>query len=286
MNTEFLKLLADIDEGIVDVSTIDYITLSNLKSGDLIEGTGISNKAKKLLEPYKVTKAFIMAAGFGSRMKEVTKDIPKPLVKVNGVRLIETLIDAFLEADIRDITIVRGYKKECFDLLLEKYPFLKFVDNDDYDKGNNITSFIRVADDFKNCYLAEADFLVNNAKIIRKYQFDTNYLGFPMKETDDWCFDEVDNHIVNYRKGGKDTYQAIGISYWDEKTASQLVSLEKKEFFDKNNWDIFWEEIPLNIYKDKFKIQIRKINKDDIVEIDSLDELIALDHSYIKYKGE
>ena len=59
---------------------------------------------------YEADKAIILAAGFGSRMVPVTLDTPKPLVKVHGTRIIDTLLDALLEAGIEDITIVRGYK--------------------------------------------------------------------------------------------------------------------------------------------------------------------------------
>ena len=89
---------------------------------------------------YAADKAIILAAGFGSRMVPVTLNTPKPLVKVNGVRIIDTIIDSLLEAGIEDITIIRGYKKECFDVLLGKYPGLKFIDNDLFDKTNSISS--------------------------------------------------------------------------------------------------------------------------------------------------
>ena len=79
---------------------------------------------------YEAKRAIVLAAGFGSRMVPVTLQTPKPLVKVKGTRIIDTLLDSLLEAGIDDITIVRGYKKEAFDELLEKYPFLQFRDND------------------------------------------------------------------------------------------------------------------------------------------------------------
>ena len=48
-------------------------------------------------------------------MMPATADRPKPLVTVNGVRILETLLDALVAVGIRDITVVRGYRKECFD---------------------------------------------------------------------------------------------------------------------------------------------------------------------------
>ena len=98
------------------------------KNGNKIK---VTEEGMEALEPYRVRKAVVMAAGFGSRMMPATSDRPKPLVTVNGIRILDTLLDALVRVGIEDITIVRGYKKERFDELLGKYPFLKLVDNDE-----------------------------------------------------------------------------------------------------------------------------------------------------------
>ena len=59
----------------------------------------------------RVKKAIIMAAGLGNRMKLVTLRTPKPLVKVNGIRMIDTVIQALHENGIYEIYIVVGYLK-------------------------------------------------------------------------------------------------------------------------------------------------------------------------------
>ena len=51
-----------------------------------------------------------------------------------GSAIIDTIIDALVSKGITNIVIVRGYKKEKFDALLEKYPFIKFIDNEEYNK--------------------------------------------------------------------------------------------------------------------------------------------------------
>ena len=61
--------------------------------------------------------AILMAAGLGSRMKPLTDTVAKPLVRVNGVPLIETVIAALEKRGVSDIYVVTGYRAEQFDAL-------------------------------------------------------------------------------------------------------------------------------------------------------------------------
>ena len=62
----------------------------------------------------KIKRAIIMAAGFGNRMQPITLNTPKPLIKVNGKRMIDTIVEALYENGIFEIYVVVGYKKEQF----------------------------------------------------------------------------------------------------------------------------------------------------------------------------
>ena len=63
----------------------------------------------------KVENAIIMAAGLGTRMRPLTNEIPKPLVKVNCKRMIETIIQGLRKNGITDISIVTGYLADKFE---------------------------------------------------------------------------------------------------------------------------------------------------------------------------
>ena len=234
---------------------------------------------------YTAEKAIIRAAGFGSRMAPVTLDRPKPLVRVNGVRIIDTIIDALVEAGIESITIVRGYKKECFEELLEKYPFLSFVDNDLYDKTNSISSARASLDRlYGGCYICEADLLITNPRVISKYHTSSNYLGSYAKETDDWSLQEVNGWAVNYRKGNTRCFNCYGISFWTPEDCDKLRIDIESVWNEDGGKNVFYEFVPLVLRKDKYHVKIHECQPGDVVEIDNYYELVALDPSYIGYQ--
>lgn len=80
-------------------------------------------------------KAIIIAAGLGSRLGTLTKDLPKCLLKVNNKSILEHQLDAYKSNGISNISIVRGYKKEKINK-----PNVKYFQNDDYQNNNILNS--------------------------------------------------------------------------------------------------------------------------------------------------
>lgn len=269
--------LNNVDKLVQDMAERDYINI-------LVDGSiEISENGLKALEPYRVRKAIILAAGFGQRLAPVTLDTPKPLVKIKGVRILDTLLDALYSKGITNITIVRGYKKEQFDQLLLKYPTIHFIDNPEFNLSNNISSAYYALDLIDRSYICEADLYISNPDVINKYEYQSNYLGAKVAETDDWCFKKRNGYATNYKLGGTDCYQAFGISYWDEKDSDKLKADLKRVYLSRGGKENLWETVPLIIAKNNYKLEIRKCHKSDILEIDNFIELIAADSSYSKY---
>ena len=259
--------------------------LRSLSSAELVnqkgDVLGITDAGLAALEPYRVKRAVILAAGFGSRMMPATADRPKPMVTVNGVRIIDTLLDALTAVGITDITLVRGYQKERFDELLPKYPFLKLVDNDIYDSTNNISSAMAVLDRIDACYLCEADLYISNPAVITKYQYTSNILGAYSLETDDWSFRMENGHITQYQKGNTYCYNYYGISYWTPEDSAKLRRDFRQVYEEEpDGKDQFWEFVPLVLRKESYAVEIRQCEKSDIMEIDNYYELAQLDPSY------
>ena len=241
----------------------------------------ITESGLAALSPYRVRRAVILAAGFGSRMMPATADRPKPMVEVNGVRIIDTLLDALVSAGIREITVVGGYRFERLKELLEKYPFLRLIENTDYAATNNISSAILARDTLQGgCYLCEADLYISNPRIITRYQYTSNILGSYSTETDDWCFRMNDGCVSDYRKGNTFCYNYYGISYWTSEDCEKLNRDFSEVYARPDGKGYFWEFVPLVLKKENYQVEIRPCGKRDIVEIDSYGELAQLDAVY------
>ena len=252
------------------------------KSGlvDLSDKTiKVTEKGLLVLEQYRVRKAIILAAGFGSRMLPATKDKPKPLVLVNNVRIIDTLLDALIKAEINDIVIVTGYKGDRFNELLNKYPPIKLANNPIFDKTNNISSIMTVLNQLDCCYICEADLYISNPNIITKYQYCSNILGSYSLQTDDWSFKMNNGFIDQYQKGNTYCYNYYGISFWTRDDSIKLKN-DFKEVYNNGGTDYFWEFVPLVLKKDNYQVEIRQCQKEDIMEIDNYYELQQIDSSY------
>lgn len=119
-------------------------------------------------------QAIMLAAGKGARLGRYTKDNTKCLLDVHGTTLLERAIDALVYADIKKFILVLGYKKDNVKKFikekgLDKKIEIIYVDNDIYDKTNNIYS-LYLAKDYlleDDTILLESD-LIYDTKIIKK----------------------------------------------------------------------------------------------------------------------
>lgn len=111
-----------------------------------------------------IMQAIILAAGMGKRLKELTKDSTKCMIKVNGVTLIERMLSQLDKLNLSGIIIVVGYKAEelisFISNLAVQTPII-FVTNDIYYKTNNIFSLYLA----KN-YLLKEDTLLLESDLI------------------------------------------------------------------------------------------------------------------------
>lgn len=156
------------------------------------------------------TKAIIIAAGRGSRLKGYTLSLPKCMLRFGDKTLLQRQLDAYRASGVDDICVVRGYKKEKID-----YDGLRYFDNVDY-QTNNVLNSLFYAEEALNGHViaAYSDILFEAAVVRRVLQsaadisivVDIDWHGsyvsrkdHPIEEAENVIFD-ANNQVVNIGK--------------------------------------------------------------------------------------
>ncbi|MBR3421202.1 MAG: NTP transferase domain-containing protein [Ruminococcus sp.] len=230
--------------------------------------------------------AVLMAAGLGSRMRPLTEKVPKPLVKAHGRSMIDTVISALEGRGVEHIYIVVGYLGEQFGFLAEKYPNVTIIRNTEYNEKNNISSIHAAAEVMRtaDCFICEADLFVSDPSIFKAKLDRSCYYGKMVKGySDDWVFDlDKDGFITRVGKGGTDTYNMVGVSYFKQKDAALIADAVLEAYRHEGHEQLYWDEI-VDQQLGNLKLVINPVTAEQIVEIDSVDELAEFDPDYKKY---
>ena len=75
------------------------------------------------------------------------------------------------------------------------------------------------------------------------------------------------------------------MSFWSSDDGKRLKRHLEIKFKEKNNRQVYWDDVAMFIYHNEYKLGIRKMNRNDIIEIDTIRELVNLDKSYINFLG-
>lgn len=225
----------------------------------------------------EINKAIILAAGKGTRLSELTKDTHKALLLINDKPIIEYTIESLIKKNICDITIVVGYRFSDFKYLVKKYQKeanIKFVYNEHYNVMNNVYSIGLALEHatIDNYVILDADQLIQPSAI-RKYISYSGYSTYySIEHNNEWQPIVKNSKIVNYLVSNTTTGQYIrSLSYWRCYDIVKLLEFCMKEISDYN-LNIYWDEIPLRLYNDAFTLWTYNIKKDDIFEVDTIDD--------------
>lgn len=234
-----------------------------------------------------IKRAVIMAAGLGKRMHPVTLTTPKPLIKVKGKRMIDTIVEALHKNGINEIYVVAGYKIEQFYQWAKNKEGIKIIENNLYDKCNNISSLYAARNYIENAIILDGDQIIYNPEILNPEVTKSGYSCiWTDDETDEWLLtvDDTNKVVSCSRRGGKNGWQLFSISRWTKEDGQKLKGFLEEEFEVKKNQQIYWDDVALFCHPENFELTVYPIKKGDIVEIDNFTELCEIDESYTKMK--
>ncbi len=222
-----------------------------------------------------------MAAGIGQRMRPVTNTVPKPLIKVNGVRMIDSVVDALQQNGIRSIYVVTGYLKEQFEGWAKHRPGVRLVENPYYDTCNNISSLYAAREYLGDCMILDGDQLILDPEVLDPRFTRSGYSAvWTDGETDEWLMQVEDGIVASCsRTGGKGGWQLYSVSRWTKEDGEKLRRRLEEEF-EGGNRQIYWDDVAMFCHPEDFELGVYPMQKDAVKEIDSFEELVALDPAY------
>lgn len=219
--------------------------------------------------------AIILAAGMGVRLRPLTNDIPKCLVEVNGMPMVERQIKFLHEAGITDITLVSGYKAEKLDYLRVKYG-VDIVFNERYDSCNNIYSMYKVLDRFGDTWVIEGDIYMQRSCFTTNIHESTYFAKWHNHYEKEWgLVTNSEGYLEKVHIGNGTGLIMSGISFWTVHEANVIKDELLQLIADGDYNDLFWDHSVIRVMK-RFHIHVQQF--DDLYEMDTIENIHRFKH--------
>lgn len=256
----------------------------------------LTDKGTDLLKQYRVDRAVILAAGFGSRFVPLTFETPKGLLEVFGERMIERQIVQLHEAGIHDITIMVGYLKEKFEYLIDKYQ-VKLIYNPEYRCKNTLATIYHA----RGCLKGQNAYLLSSDNWLRRNMYHTYECGswyssvYKEGNTSEWCLTaNKKGAITGVQIGGSDSWVMYGPVYLSREFSEQFIPVLEKYYEAPGTEQMYWEQVLADLINKTAEtylgeeakhirlpeIYINKQPSDQVYEFESLEELRLFDERY------
>ncbi len=199
-------------------------------------------------------KAVILAAGVASRLRPLTNNTPKCLLKVGDKSILERTIDNLVKNNISEVIVVTGFLREMIEeFLVKNYPNLSFtfIYNEKYDSTNNIYSLWMTKSEILGyeMLLMDSD-IVFDSRIIEQLLSSKYADCLALRSSEELSEEEIkcmlneDGSIkeINKTMNPNDAVgESIGIEKFSKKLVLRLFTILDRKILDKKEVNIFYE---------------------------------------------
>ncbi|MBE8232496.1 MAG: phosphocholine cytidylyltransferase family protein [Endozoicomonadaceae bacterium] len=235
-------------------------------------------------QPTKL-KAIILAAGVGSRIRPLTDNCPKSLLKVGDSTILQMMVSNLQSSGINDIVIVLGYlQQQIKDYIALNFPNVnvQFVVNEQYEVTNTGYSLMLTEPFVEGC-----DFIKFDADVVFEQDILNQLIASEYRNV--LCIDKAINLdaeeikvIIDQQgkvlKASKDVApkdaigESIGIEKISHTTANALFSELKLMMKDEKNYQAYYEAAYERLIDKEFEFNTLDITGLKWTEIDTLDD--------------
>ena len=244
--------------------------------------------------------AIILAAGMGKRLKDLTKDKTKCMVEVNGIALVERVLNQLDSLNLGKIIFVVGYQSEKlmnFISTLNIETPIEFVFNDVYSTTNNIYSLFLAKDylESQDCLILESDLIFDDG-ILEDLISDFRPNLAVVAKFESWMdgtvvtIDENDN-ILNFLS--KDQFSFNDVTKYYKTVNIYKFSNEFSKNFYIPFLEAYTKALGLNEYYEQVlkvisnfkesKLQVKKLSDEKWYEIDDVQDLNIAESIFAPY---
>lgn len=228
--------------------------------------------------------ALLLAAGLGSRFKEITKNNHKALLPIGGVPNIERTIGFLHDAGIKDITIVVGHMAELFDYLKDKYQ-VRLVYNEHYADYNNLYSMAKALPIFHDTLVIDAD-VVLLEQVIKPMSQSAYYTVQRKAGPDfDWCPRVENGRVVAMDITDAYRPSMLGISYWNAHDCEIIkAEIEKRLQCSENYLDPkkYWDNVPVDLLS-VLNVSVEQVDEALVDEMDTVENYFDICTKFDEY---
>jgi CTP:phosphocholine cytidylyltransferase-like protein len=220
--------------------------------------------------------AIILAAGMGTRLRPLTNDVPKALVRVGAESFFERQLRLLRAQGIGDISVVTGYKASAFQ------PWhgdrdLCFVHNEHYHDWNNLYSMYLVREKLGDTLVLDGDLWIGEEVIPSRAPLTSCwYVGHRDTMANEWAVvQDSEGRVSRIEVRSGEGWILTGLSYWSGQDGPYLASVMDHMMHRQDATSLFWDEAPRTSL-DVLEVHAQLLGSEDWAEVDTVDELMSL----------